>query len=65
MKSYSSREIIRILEKDGWTLVWSRGRHKQFRHPTKRGLVTVPDPMKDLDIEVLKSIEKQSGIGFA
>jgi predicted RNA binding protein YcfA (HicA-like mRNA interferase family) len=65
VKSYSSREIIRILEKDGWTLVWSRERHKQFRHPTKRGLVTVPDPMKDLDIEVLKSIERQSGIRFA
>lgn len=61
-KSYSSRDVIRILEKEGWFEARTRGDHKQFKHPTKSGKVTVPHPTKDLDIMVLKSIEKQAGI---
>ncbi|MBK6914771.1 MAG: type II toxin-antitoxin system HicA family toxin [Ignavibacteriales bacterium] len=35
------REIIRLLENDGWYLVRQKGSHKQFRHSVKKGLVTV------------------------
>mgnify|MGYP002682793661 CR=1 FL=1 len=63
-RSYSSKRIIELLEADGWSEVRCRGDHHQFRHQTKPGKVTVPHPVKDLDIDVLKSIEKQSGLKF-
>lgn len=39
MGSMSSREIIEIIERDGWYLVATVGSHRQFRHPTKPGKV--------------------------
>ncbi|PKM44979.1 MAG: addiction module toxin, HicA family [Firmicutes bacterium HGW-Firmicutes-8] len=64
-KSYSSQKVIRIIKAKGWYEVRQKGTdHKQFKHPTKPGKVTVPHPVKDLDIEVLKSIEKQAGVKF-
>jgi len=41
MKAYSSREIIRILETDGWYLYEIEGSHHQYEHPSKKGKVTV------------------------
>jgi len=35
------REIIRILEDDGWILARTKGNHRQYRHPMKKGLVTI------------------------
>ena len=64
MKSYSSREIISILEADGWYEVNHEGSHKQFKHTTKKGRVTVNHPVKDMNIKTLKSIERQSGLKF-
>ena len=64
MKSYSSREIISMLEADGWFEVNQEGSHKQFKHPAKKGRVTVNHPVKDMTIKTLKSIERQSGIKF-
>jgi predicted RNA binding protein YcfA (HicA-like mRNA interferase family) len=57
-----SREVIRKLKADGWHEVRQAGSHKQFRHPTKPGTVTVPHPKSDLGKGTLKSISKQSGI---
>ena len=62
MKSYSSREIISLLLADGWYEVDVDGSHHQFKHPTKKGRTTVKHPVKDLDIKLLKSIERQSGL---
>ena len=36
MKSYSSREVIKLLKADGWYLVNIVGSHHQFKHPTKK-----------------------------
>lgn len=57
----SSRAVIKKLEAAGWVLVNAVGSHKQFKHPTMPGRVTVPHPVKDLKIGTLKSIERQSG----
>jgi predicted RNA binding protein YcfA (HicA-like mRNA interferase family) len=65
VKSYSSQELVRILEADGWYEVDCRGDDHQYKHPVKKGRVTVPHPKKDIPIGTLKSIEKQSGIKFA
>lgn len=64
MKGYSSREILKILKKDGWREVACVGDHHQLKHPTKKGRVTVRHPVKDLSCDDLKSIEKQSGLTF-
>ena len=55
-------EIISKLEEDGWFEVAQAGSHKQFKHATKRGRVTVPSPRKDVPLGTLRSIEKQAGI---
>ena len=64
MKSYSSRDVLRMLLADGWFEVTCVGDHHQFKHPTKPGRVTVRHPVKDMGVRDLKSIEKQSGIKF-
>ena len=64
MKSYSSREVIKLLKEDGWYLVRIDGSHHHFKHPTKKGLVTVKHPDKDIPIKTLRSIEQQSGLTF-
>lgn len=58
----SSREIIKLLKKDGWYLVRIKGDHHHFKHPYKKGLVTVPHPRKDLKTGTLANILKQAGL---
>lgn len=57
-----SADVIKALEADGWYEVRQRGSHKQFKHPNKKGLVTVPHPQRDLPIGTLRSIRKQAGL---
>ncbi len=64
MKSYSSREVIQRLAADGWYQVAVVGSHHQYKHPTKKGRVTVKHPDKDIPIKTLKTIERQSGLKF-
>lgn len=65
MKSYSSREVIAALLADGWYEVPSAGSsHRQFKHPAKKGRVTVKHPCKDIPRKTLDSIERQSGLRF-
>ena len=57
------REIIRILEEDGWYLARTRGSHRQFKHSMKPGLVTVAgNANADLPRGTLNSIRKQAGL---
>ena len=60
----NSKAIIQLIEKDGWYKVAQSGSHIQFRHPTKKGRVTIPHPTKDIPIGTLRSIERQSVIKF-
>jgi predicted RNA binding protein YcfA (HicA-like mRNA interferase family) len=56
-------EILRLLQQDGWLLVATRGSHRQFKHETKPGRVTVPGkPSDDLAPGTLNSILKQAGM---
>ncbi len=57
------RELIRMLERDGWFIVRTRGSHRQFHHPAKPGTVTVAGkPSVDVPPGTLNSILKQSGL---
>lgn len=62
MKSYSSRELIKILKDDGWIEVACVGDHHHFKHPVKKGRVTVPHPKKDVPDGTVKNIFRQAGI---
>ncbi len=57
------REVLVLLVADGWLEVARRGSHRQLKHPTKKGRVTVPGkPSDDLAPGTLNSILKQAGL---
>ena len=58
------KEMIEIIEADGWFFSRKKGSHKQFRHLTKKGTVTVTDHGKNEDLEhpLVSSILKQAGL---
>lgn len=57
------REIIKILNKDGWYILRQTGSHIQLRHPSKPGTVTVPNhKSKDVAPGTLNNIWKQAGL---
>lgn len=57
------KEVIKIIEKDGWFLKRIKGSHRQYKHNEKSGLVTVPGNFNDeIAIGTLKSIFKQAGL---
>jgi len=57
------RDILKMVEKDGWRLVSQEGSHRQFRHPVKRGRVTIAGhPSKEAAPGTLNSILKQAGL---
>jgi len=57
------RDAIKLIEADGWALVRTRGSHRQYKHPAKPGLVTIPGKLsKDLPPGLQRSILKQAGI---
>ncbi|HEX2094499.1 MAG TPA: type II toxin-antitoxin system HicA family toxin [Longimicrobiaceae bacterium] len=57
------KEVVRMLERDGWYLVRTRGSHHQYKHPARPGLVTVPgNPNDELAPGTLNSILKQAGM---
>lgn len=55
------REVIQLLERDGWKLVRTKGSHRQFKHSSKPGTVTVAGkPNLDVPPGTLNSILKQA-----
>lgn len=64
VKSYSSREVIKILKADGWYEVNCVGDHHQYKHPTKKGRVTITHPKKDIPAGTLKQIQEQASVKF-
>lgn len=65
MKTVKVSVILKTLENDGWYKVNQEGSHRQFKHPTKKGKVTVNGHKSDVVWGfLLKSIEEQSGLRF-
>ncbi|ADG07575.1 type II toxin-antitoxin system HicA family toxin [Kyrpidia tusciae] len=62
MKNSSSRDLIKIIQDDGWYYIGSNGSHHQFKPPTKPGKATIPHPRKELAPKTVKSILKQAGL---
>lgn len=57
-----SSDVIKRIQQDGWEHVRTTGSHWHFKHPEKKGLVTVPHPKSSLPIGTVKSIYKQAGL---
>jgi predicted RNA binding protein YcfA (HicA-like mRNA interferase family) len=58
----NSKEIIKLLLKEGWFQVATKGSHIQFKHNNKKGRVTVPHPKKEMPKGTVNSILKQAGL---
>ena len=57
------REAIKLVESDGWRLVRTKGDHRQFKHPTRPGLVTIAGNLStDIPPGTFNSILKQAGL---
>jgi len=57
------RDLIKLLEKEGWNLERTRGSHRQFKHSDKVGTVTVAGkPSIDIPPGTLNAILKQAGL---
>ena len=51
-----------MMKKDGWELVTVRGDHNQFKHPVKKGKVTVVHPQERMAPKAVHNIFKQAGL---
>ena len=56
------KDLIKILEADGWTVERIRGSHHIMKHPTKSGHLTVPLHNKDLKPGTYNNLLKQAGL---
>jgi len=57
------RELIKLIESDGWIQVRMRGSHRQFKHPFKLGAVTISGNLSiDVPSGTLNSVLKQAGL---
>lgn len=57
------RDVIRLIEQDGWYHVTTRGSHRQYKHPRKLGRVTIAGKLSDdLAPGTLNSVLKQAGL---
>ena len=61
-KRYSSAELIKMIEKDGWVLTRIKGSHHHFHHPKKPGIVTIAHPEKDTPIGTANNVLRQAGL---
>jgi predicted RNA binding protein YcfA (HicA-like mRNA interferase family) len=57
------KDVIKKIEKDGWFIVRIKGSHRQFKHKTKKGLVTIAGKLNsELAPGTLNSVLKQAGL---
>ena len=57
------KDVIKLIEEDGWFIVRTRGSHRQFKHKTKVGLVTIAGKASaELAPGTLNSVLKQAGL---
>lgn len=63
MDKYKTKEIIKIIETDGWFFVRQKGSHRQYKHKTKKRTVTINGKLNETqEQELINSIFKQAGL---
>lgn len=58
----TARDVERLIQNDGWYLYKTVGSHRQYKHPSKDGKVTIPYHGGDIPKGTLNSILKQAGL---
>jgi predicted RNA binding protein YcfA (HicA-like mRNA interferase family) len=62
MEKFKTKTVIKMLENDGWYLHRQKGSHRQFKHLTKKGNVTINGKPNEVQSQyLLNSIFKQAG----
>ena len=61
-KHYSSLDLIRMIEANGWFQVSKKGSHLKFNHKKKTGVVVIPHPKKDMPTGTAQNILKMAGV---
>jgi predicted RNA binding protein YcfA (HicA-like mRNA interferase family) len=63
-KRYKVRDVLQLLQNDGWVLLRSKGSHQQYAHPVKAGVVTVSyhSGNDDLHPKTVATIFRQAGL---
>jgi len=61
-KVYTVKELVKMIEADGWYIVRQDGSHSQFKHHVKKNLTTVPIHNKDMKKGTAASILRQAGL---
>jgi len=61
-KRYTAKDLIRMVEKEGWTLVRAKGSHQIFEHSEKQGVIVIPNHKGTLPVGTANSILKQAGV---
>lgn len=57
------RDVIRTVEQDGWYLVKTTGSHRQYKHPVKKGRVTIAGhPSEEIHPKTFNSVLRQAGL---
>ncbi|MCC7306614.1 MAG: type II toxin-antitoxin system HicA family toxin [Acidobacteria bacterium] len=57
------KDVIKLIEKDGWYMVRTRGSHRQFHHPVKSGSVIIAGKESiDMPVGTLNNVLKQAGL---
>ncbi len=57
------KEMIKLIERDGWYLVRTTGSHRHFHHPTKPGTVTIAGALNDtMPTGTRLSVLRQAGL---
>lgn len=59
---YKSKELEKLIKKDGWIFKAQEGSHRHYTHPFKKGKVTIPFHSKDITKATEISILKQAGL---
>jgi predicted RNA binding protein YcfA (HicA-like mRNA interferase family) len=57
-----SSSLIKLIEKNGWYKMRTKGSHHHFKHSTLKGIVTVPHPKKDIPKGTVANILRQAGL---
>ncbi|MFQ1062163.1 type II toxin-antitoxin system HicA family toxin [Bordetella trematum] len=57
-----SKELTKLLLRDGWILRGVKGSHHIYHHPNRPGHISVPHPKKDLGIGLVNKLLKQAGL---
>jgi predicted RNA binding protein YcfA (HicA-like mRNA interferase family) len=64
-KGMKVKEVIKMIEQDGWFMIRMRGSHRQYKHNHKSGLVTIAGHLNDdLAKGTLNSVSKQAGLKY-